>query len=118
MLMNARLVQAVLAAAACGVAMCGVTALGANAASAQPTASVGQALGASHPLAAEDFSPENLRISNPGGARAAARISFVFGEQQQPGTGQPRWAAKLQRLDPATGSWVSVSLSDPYGAVH
>jgi hypothetical protein len=118
MLMNARLVQAVLAAAACGVALCGVTALGANAASAQPTASVGLALGASHPLAAEDFSPENLRISNPGGARAAARISFVFGEQQQPGTGQPRWAAKLQRLDPATGSWVSVSLSDPYGAVH
>jgi len=116
--MNARLVQAALAAAACGVALCGVTAWSADAASAQPAASAALTLGASHPLAAEVFSPENLRISNPGGARAAARISFVFGEQQQPGTGQPRWAVKLQRLDPATGSWVSVPLSDPYGAVH
>ena len=89
-----------------------------GAAGAQPAASLGLALGASHPLAAEVFSPENLRISNPGGALADARISFVFGEKQQPGTGQPRWAAKVQRLDPATGSWVSVPLSNPYGAVH
>jgi hypothetical protein len=118
MSMNARLVQAVLAAAACGVALCGVTAWSAGAASAQPAASVELTLGASHPLAAEAFSPENLRISNPGGALADARISFVFGEQPLPGPGQLRWAVKLQRFDPANRSWVSVPLSDLYGPVH